>query len=72
MKVKTFVIGTINGVASAFKKLDDLVNELKCAEIIEVNDTLCPADLQENRVPTIARRVIYEPTEEQVKGKSTL
>jgi hypothetical protein len=72
MKVKTFVIGTINGVSDTFKKLDDLVNELECAEIIEINDTLYPADIQENRVPTIARRVIYEPTKEQVKEKSTL
>lgn len=58
--VKTFVVGTVNGVTSSFEKLDRHVNELGDIEIIDVNDTLYPGELEKNNIPMIARRVVYK------------
>jgi hypothetical protein len=60
IKIITFVVGTANGIGDAMKMLDELVNDLKLTEIIDLYDNLYPGELQQNRIPQIARRVIYK------------
>jgi hypothetical protein len=43
MKVKSLVMGLINGYQDAFNELDKLVSNLKATEIEDVTDTLYPA-----------------------------
>jgi predicted enzyme involved in methoxymalonyl-ACP biosynthesis len=70
-KVKTFVMGTINGCRSTFEKLDKYVLALcknKKRKIIKIDDTLYPGTIEDNGVAHIARRVIY--TGPTYRGKS--
>lgn len=48
MKIKTFVLGTVSGVEFSLKRLDEFVNDLGEIEIVDINDTLYPAELEDN------------------------
>lgn len=66
MKVKTFVVGTINGLGKSFEWLDYCVKDLGDIEIIEIFDTMYCINEHDkkregaNESPHMVRRVTYK------------
>lgn len=73
-RIKTFVVRVNEGgYPAAFRELDEGSNALAAARILHVTDLVYPHHKQE-RNPSkevfLARRVVYEPSEESTSGQS--
>jgi hypothetical protein len=66
MKVKSFVVGTINGIDSSMEWLDDQVMKLGTGLIIHsLTDTFCSTELVKHEpvspgLPVIVRVIVYD------------
>ena len=66
MKVKSFVVGTVNGIVDSMKLLDEFANEIRNINIHSITDTIVPPrvhvrTMEEKTAEVIIRVIVYTP-----------